>query len=81
MHVNVELREESMSRSFAASPIEPPFASMSIVWPRTFASPVFFASRIEPLTVRSETLPVVRSAAVPCVQMLCTGMAPVSSSR
>jgi len=31
VHVNVELRDESMSRSFPTSPIEPPLASMSIV--------------------------------------------------
>ena len=59
----VRRRARSRSRGRCATwPIEPPLASMSIVWPRTSAAASFSASMIEPARLRSETLPVERSS-------------------
>ena len=75
-----EPSSESISRSLPVTPMLPPFASMSIVWPMTSAALSLFASRIEPAWLRSEMLPVERSSS-PAVWIRPTCMSPMTSSR
>ena len=59
----MDQRDESMSRSFPplGSPIEPPTAFRSTLFPMTSAAASLFASMIEPRVVASETSPFVRT--------------------